>query len=103
MSESDSRGVAKRSRTDALGSLGLSVFVDTGHTTVDIDRKATVQVRPDHGDVRVEAAETDHTVEAVLAGSPVAMAALADELYAAAATAAHENDDIDPLEGDRDV
>ena len=102
MSESDGTRVAKRSPTDALGSLGLSIFVDAGHTTVDIDGEVTVRVRPDHGDVRVEAAETDRTVEAALAGSPIAMAALADELYAAAATAAHENDDIDSLDGDRD-
>ena len=85
---------------DEEPTLGLSMFVETPTTTVDTDGEATIRVRPDHGDVRIEAAEVDRTAEAVLSGSPVAMAALADELYAAAATAAHDNDEIDLLDGD---
>ena len=88
---------------DGPATLGLSMFVDTPTTTVDTGGEATIRVRPDHGDVRIEAAEDgDRTAEAVLAGSPVAMATLADELYAAAATAAHDTDESDPLDGDRD-
>lgn len=87
--------------TDATATLGLSMFVETPTTTVDTDGEATIRVRPDHGDVRIEAAEDgDRTAEAVLAGSPVAMATLADELYAAAATAANDTDAVDPLDGD---
>lgn len=86
--------------TDATATLGLSMFVETPTTTVDTDGEATIRVRPDHGDVRIEAAEADRTAEAVLSSSPVAMASLADELYAAAATAAQDTDAIDPLDGD---
>ena len=93
--------VTATSDTDTTATLGLSMFVDTPTTTVDTDGEATIRVRPDHGDVRIEAAEDgDRTAEAVLSGSPVAMASLADELYAAAATAAHDTDAIDPLDGD---
>lgn len=89
-STSDGRAVA----------LGLSILVETPTTTVDTDGEAAIRVRPDHGNVRIEAAEDgDRTAETVLSGSPVAMATLADELYAAAATAAHDNDALDPLDG----
>jgi hypothetical protein len=86
-----------RRRPDATPTLSVSLLVDTATTTVDTDGEATIQVRPDHGDVRIEAAEDgDRTAEAVLSGSPVAMAALTDELYAAAAAV------TDPSGGDRD-
>lgn len=82
---------------DGSATLGLSLLVDTPTTTVSTDGEATIRVRHDHGDVRIEAAETTaRTAEAVLAGLPVAMAALADELSAAAAQA------TDGEVGDRD-
>ena len=98
------QGTADTPDTDAE-SPRLSILFDNGSVRVNSpDKTATVQARPDHGQVRLEATETgDRTVDAVIEGSPEAMAGIADQIYAAAATAAHENDEIDPLEGDRDV
>jgi hypothetical protein len=97
------QGTADRPDTEAE-SPRLSLLFDDGSVRVNSpDKNATVQARPDHGQVRLEATETgDRTVDAVIEGSPEAMAGIADQIYQAAATAAHENDDIDPLDGDVD-
>lgn len=97
------QGTADRPDTEAE-TPRLSLLFDDGSVRVNSpDKNATVQARPDHGQVRLEATETgDRIADAVIEGSPEAMAGIADQIYEAAATAAHENDDIDPLDGDVD-
>jgi|AntRauTorckE6833_2_1112554.scaffolds.fasta_scaffold04709_8 hypothetical protein len=70
--------------------LSLSILFADDYLEANVqDTTAVVQVRPNHGQVRLEAAETDErTVEAVIEGRPEAMAALADELYRTASTVA---------------
>ena len=69
-----------------------AVFEDGSVEVNSADKQAAVQVRPDHGEVRLEATETgERTFDAVLTGEPEAMATLADALYRAAATAAHDD------------
>ena len=71
----------------------VSTIFEDGSVEVNLaDRPVDVQVRPNHGQVRLEATETgERTFDAVIEGDPEAMATLADALYRAAATAAHDN------------
>lgn len=75
--------------------LSLStLFADNGLEINVADTTAVVQAQPNHGQVRLEAAETDDwTVEAVIEGSPEAMSQLADELYRTASTVASNRGD----------
>jgi len=91
---------------DSTEELSLSLFVDDDDIEVDLaELDGKISVGVNHEQVRLSGSEpsSDRTAEATIEGSPGAMATLADRIYDAAATAAHNNEDIDPLDGDLDV
>jgi len=65
----------------------LAVLIDTGDVEASIEGSAAISVRSAHGDIRLEAAtDGERTVEAVLAGEPKSLQAIAADIQAVATT-----------------
>ena len=75
---------------EPVSTQSASLVVNTD-TTVSIDGDTTIQIRPDHDDVPVAAAETDRVVEAVFDASTAAMTALTARCSAVTESAADKD------------
>lgn len=65
----------------------LAVLIDTGDVEASIEGSAAISIRSDHGDIRLEAAtDEERTLEAVLAGEPESMQAIAADIQAVVTT-----------------